>query len=101
MRSDTVITLSLRHWDRRDHARFWLSELGPALGAAAVGIVAAAAIVGVVGVDMPQAVATAIALATCAIALPTVVALEVSRKRAPLGFEVVRTEAPAAEYAAH
>ncbi len=98
MHSDTVVTLSLRHWDRKDHTRFWLAELGPSVGVAASGLVAAAAIIAVVGTGVPVAVMASLALATCTLAFPLVVAWEVSRRRAPLGFEVVRSEMPATEY---
>ncbi|WP_143338263.1 hypothetical protein [Demequina sp. NBRC 110054] len=100
MRSDTVITLSLRHWTRRDHARFWIDTLAPSLAAAVIGLTTAATILIVAGTEEPRALATAALIATCGLAFPTAVAWNVSRFRAPSGFDVVRSELPSTEYVA-
>ncbi len=100
MHSDTVVTLSLRRWSRRQHARFWLKELAPSGSAAATGLVTAGALLLIVGYENPRALAAAAFIATCGVALPTAVAWNVARRRTPWGFDVVQSESPADSFVA-
>ncbi len=92
MTSETVVTLSLRRWNVRDHFRFWTSELAPSLAAAAIGVIAAAAVSAVVEPGDTRMTVLAVILGTCGLAYPAAMALYIARNRPPYAFEVVTSE---------
>lgn len=89
MTSESVVTLSVRRWNVRDHARFWTTELAPSLAAAAIGVIGAIAVAAVVEPGDARLSVLAVVLGTCGLAYPAAMALYIAKSRPPHGFDVV------------